>query len=165
MHVRLVRESEPAFKSLDPAKEWKPQQSPNYHPPVQPSSKPLKSVTARDLLGMWTTFAGGLPEFWRFEKGGTGLLGAFSIACCEFKFKWRLDPPNQIHLKLVSQAPDPPLDYFFTGAASLTIESRIANYSRESRVLVLKRPKGRTVELMKQHKDPWKEWKKSCNRA
>jgi hypothetical protein len=62
MCVRLVRESEPAFKSLDSAKEWNPEQSPNYHPPVEPSSKPLKSVTAKDLLGFWTTFAGGLPE-------------------------------------------------------------------------------------------------------
>jgi hypothetical protein len=161
MDVRLVRESEPEFKSLDPAKEWKPEQSPNYHPPVEPSSKPLNSVTAKHLLGMWTTFAGGLPEFWRFDKGGTGLLGAFSIACCEFKFKWRLTQANQMNLKLVGSAPYPPLDYFFTGNTSLTIEDRIDKYSRHSRVIVLKRPKGRTVELKKQDKDIWEEWKRS----
>jgi hypothetical protein len=165
MYVRLVRESEPAFKSLDPAKEWKPEQSPNYRAPVEPSSKPLKSVTAKDLLGYWTTFAGGLPECWRFDKGGSGLIGAFSIACCEFQFEWRLTPQNRIHLKLVSAAPDPPLDYFFTGDASLIIEDRIDKYSRHSRVLVIKRSKGRTVELMKQDKDPWKAWKESCKCA
>ena len=163
MYVRLVRESEPTFKSLDPTKEWKPEQSPNYRSPVEPSNRPLKSATAKHLLGMWTTFAGGLPEFWRFDKGGAGLLGAFSIACCEFKFKWRLTPPNRVCLKLVSPAPNPPLDYFFTGDASLVIEDRTDNYSRKSRVIVLKRRKGRTVELIKQNTDVWKEWKKSCN--
>lgn len=165
MYVRLVRESEPAFKSLDPAKQWKAEKSPNFHPPVEPSSKPLKPVTAKHLLGFWTTFAGRLPEFWRFDKGGTGLIGAFSIACCEFKFKWRLAPGSQIHLKLVSPAPYPPLDYFFTGDASLMVEDRIDKYSRHSRVLVVKRlPRGRTVELVKRDEDPWKSWKESCNR-
>jgi hypothetical protein len=165
MYVRLVRESEPASKSLDPAKEWKPEQSPNYRAPVEPSSKRLGSVTAKHLLGIWTTFAGGLPESWRFDKGGTGMIGAFSIACCEFQFTWRLTPPDRIHLKLFSAAPDPPLDFFFTGDASLIIEDRIDKYSRQSRVLVIKRPKGRTVELMKQDNDPWKAWKESCKSA
>jgi len=161
--VRLVRESDPAFKSLDPIKEWIPEKCPEYRPPQKPSSKISKAIAPKDLLGWWTTvnLKGGCPEYWRFDKGGTGLIGVYSIACCEFEFEWRLSLSKEISLKLVSPEPEPPLDFFFSGTGSVAIEDRTDARGRHSRVLSIKPLKRRTVELLMHTEDLWKQWKEA----
>jgi hypothetical protein len=163
LSVNSIRESDPRFKLLDPRKEWRPEKCSRYQPPINPSSIAHKTIARKDLFGLWATTDpdGTSTECWRLNKNGLGFVGGLSIACCEFKFRWRLAPSNRIHLKLCTPEPDPPLDCFFTGVGVLTIADRTSQYGETSTVLRIEGPKGRIVELVKQTQDVWKQWKRS----
>ena len=92
--IACVYEDDPGFETLQPDRQWLPEQCPRYRPPHTPTEVPYKGDPEALLLGIWsnTSFGSHSNEDLVFMPEGEGILEYWNVAFAGYdQFRWSVD--------------------------------------------------------------------------